>query len=163
MSNRVLERITPSSGASSTDPTIVSGFELARTVHIASAVLPAAGAFTSQAAFAVPAGITEISFWVTYTRGAAGGFANLRVLIGNGTEEGLEIAIDQTIVVVQPIGTQNIYEQQLAGPIPATAAAITFVIAVKVPRGATTIRMIAAEGGVVGAPGTLAIALTGGT
>lgn len=163
MSNRILERSQQSTGSSSTNPSVVRGFELARSVHLASQALPAAGAFTNQAAFTVPAGITEISFWVTYTRGAAGGFPYLQVLIGNGTEEGNDITIDQNIVVAQPLGTQNIYEQQLAGPIPASAAAITYVVAVRVPRGATKIRLIAAEGGVPATPGTIAIALAGGT
>jgi len=163
MSNRIIERLTQTFGSSSSSPAVVRGFELARTVYQPSIALPAAGAFLTPGQFTVPAGITEIAFWVTYTRGAAGGFPYLQVLFGNGTEEGNDISIDQTVVVVQPVGTQNIYDQQLAGPIPASAAAITYVIAVKVPRGATRIRMIAAEGGVPGTPGTIAIALTGGT
>jgi hypothetical protein len=163
VSNRFLERTQQAPGSSSTNPDIVRGFELARSVYLASQALPAAGAFVIPSQFTVPAGITEISFWVTYTRGAVGGFPYLQVLFGNGTEEGNDISIDQTVVVAQPLGTQNIYEQQLAGPIPATGAAITYVIAVKVPRGATTIRMIAAEGGVTATPGTIAVALTGGT
>jgi len=163
MSNRFIERLTTVFGSSSSSPVIQRGFEIARTVHISSSPLPAAGAFTTQSAFTVPAGITEIAFWVTYTRGAVGGFPYLQVLFGNGTEEGHDISLDQIVTVAQPLGTQNVYEQQLAGPIPADGSPITYVIAVHVPRGATTIRMLAAEGGVPGTPGTITIALTGGT
>jgi hypothetical protein len=141
----------------------IGGNEFARTVHLASAALPAAGAFTAQAAFAVSSGVGEIAFWVTYTRGAAGGFPIFHVLFGNGTEEGQDITVDATIVPTAPQGRQQFYMQELAGPIPAGAGAIDYVIPVRIPRGATTVRMLAAEAGVVGTPGTIAIALAGGT
>lgn len=141
----------------------VGGNEFGRAVHLASQTLPGAGAFTAQAAFNVPSGVGEITFWVTYTRGAAGGFANLQILFGNGTEEGNDVVLNTAVTVVQPFGTQQIFEQIIEAPHPAAAGAINFVVATRVPRGATTIRMLAAEAGVVGTPGTIAIALAGGT
>lgn len=141
----------------------VGGNEFGRAVHLASQTLPGAGAFTSQATFSVPSGVGEITFWVTYTIGAAGGFPLFRLLFGNGTEEGNDVVLNTAIAVAQPFGTQQIFEQTIEGPHPSSGAAINFVIATRVPRGATTARIVAAEGGVPATPGTIAIALAGGT
>lgn len=141
----------------------VGGAETARSVHLAAGALPAAGAFTAQAAYAIPSGLGEITAWVTYTRGAAGGFPIFHVMWGNGTETGQDVNIDSAVTVTQPQGRQNVYEQELAGPQPSGAGAITYAVAIRVPRGATAFQMLAAEAGVTGTPGTIAIAIAGGT
>jgi hypothetical protein len=163
VSNRILERAQQQPGSSSTNPEIVRGFEVARTVYAPSTALPAAGAFTNPSAYTIQAGIRYVTFWITYTRGAAGGFALLKVLFSNGTEEGNDIVIDQSVTVAQPFGTQPIYEQVIQAPAPADANPIVFVLPVKVAVGSTNVRLLAAEGGVVGTPGTMAIAVASGT
>lgn len=163
MSNRILERGAQNPGSSSVNPDIVRGFEIPRTVYIASTPLPGGGAFTGDTAFAVPAGIRWITFWVTYTRGAAGGYPIFRIFHGNGVEEGNDIVIEQTAAVVQPIGNQSFYLQELSGPVPATNDPLVYVIPVRVAVGSTFMRLRAAEAGVVGTPGTIAVTYAGGT
>lgn len=142
----------------------IGGIETPRSVQLASAALPAAGAFTNQAAYAIPSGIGEISYWLTYTRGAMGGFAYAVPLWGNGTEEGHEIILDQSsLTTAQPVGNVRVLEQQIECPHPADGNPIVIVLAFRVPRGATTGRLLLAEGGAVGTPGTAALTLAGGT
>jgi len=134
----------------------------ASSVVLTSQALPAAGAFTNQAATVLPRGTKRVAFWVKYTRGAAGGFPDLRVLWTNtlGTE-GHETIVDRTLAltVAQPVASQLIYEEALLGPIPADASPIDYVIRFEVPAGTSAVRMIAAEKGVVATPGTIEIEL----
>ncbi len=143
----------------------VGGTETTRVVHLASQSLPAAGGFTSQAPYDIPSGVSEIGFWVTYREVGSGGYPKFQVLFGNGTEEGQDISIDQSVTPQSfGQGDQQLYLQELLGPPPGQAdSAIIYVITVRVPRGATTVRMRAAEVGNTALPGTIAIALTGGT
>lgn len=135
-------------------------FVTARELTLAQ-VLPAAGAFTSQGFTTLLNGVTGISFWVQYTRGAAGGFPALRIQWTNGTEVARDIVLDQnSLVVVQPTGTSNVYESELLGPAPADGNAITEVYEYSAPAGSTAVRFLAAERGVTLTPGTIAIALT---
>jgi hypothetical protein len=97
---------------------------------------------------------------VTYSYGAPGGYALLQLRWGNGTDEAQSTLIDLDFTPQQPFSLQNTYLQDLEGPIPASSAAITFMIEAVVPGGATTVRLVAAEGGVPGAPGTIGITLT---
>lgn len=129
-----------------------------RSVELASAALPGAGAFTAQAATAIAATTTKISYFVTYTRGAAGGYPQFQMLWGNGTEEGPEMVRDTALIVAQPLGIEQGYQFRMYGPTPSGAGAITYVIAFDVPAGATTAKLLAAELGAVGTPGTIAIA-----
>lgn len=141
-------------------PVYIGASRVARAVHLASATLPAAGAYTNQTAYAIPVGVKSVSFILTYTRGAAGGQAKYRILVGNGTEEGDLSVVDVTLVASQPFASQQMYGQVLLGEIPQSASAVSQELTVNIQGGWTTIRVIGAENGVSGTPGTLAIALT---
>jgi hypothetical protein len=134
-----------------------------RTIHLASAVLPAAGAFTGQTAFDVPEGTKELLLYCTYTRGAAGGFPRFQPMYGNGTEEVQSMVIDSSsfTAAAVPQGRYNVFQEQINGPIPAAGTPILYCLRVCMEGGNTTFRLLAAEAGVVGTPGTLAITLTG--
>lgn len=138
-----------------------SAARIPRVAHLASAALPAAGAFTSQAAYSIPDGVRGVAFYVTYTRGANGGYPKARLMIGNGTEEGPPLLLDGTITSAPPYGQRAGYIDEIKpGPTPADGSAITYVIYWTVTAGETTIRLLLAEAGVTATPGTAAIGLT---
>jgi hypothetical protein len=134
--------------------------EVPRTIHLLTQGLPPSGNFTNQPPYIIPDCIKKICFYVTYSYGAPGGYALLQLRWGNGTDEAQSTLIDLDFTPQQPFSLQNTYLQDLEGPIPASSAAITFMIEAVVPGGATTVRLVAAEGGVPGAPGTIGITLT---
>jgi hypothetical protein len=139
-----------------------SSSAVARTVHLASVALPAAGAFTTQAVYAPVSGLSRyIAFWVTYTRGAVGGFARFKVEWGNGTETATELIIDETLTATAPTARQSGYLYELDGPVPANASALSYLVILENTIGATTVALRSAEAGVTGTPGTIAIATTG--
>ncbi len=144
-------------------------YEFPPKIYLSGALaLPGAGVYTTTAAFLLPVfGVGEVTAWCTYTRGAANGQVALRVLFDDiavgATEEGNDVVLDQTLAVAQPFDNQSFYEQTLYGPIPQDANPITFCLSIKVPRGATRIRILGAEIGVVATPGTLRIVIAGGS
>jgi hypothetical protein len=137
---------------------------VARVVHLASQALPAAGAFTSQAAYTVPEGVTGLTFWITYTRGAIGGQPALKLLQGNGTEEGPNLL---TTGVSTPgnsvLALQATRIRETLGPAPTDGNPLTYCLEVELDPGVTTVRLVAAEHGVTATPGTIAIALAART
>ncbi len=134
-----------------------------RTVQLASQALPAAGAFTSQAFTSLLEGAKEVNYWITYTRGDAGGYPVIDVQWGNDTEESSELFLDESsFSPSQPLGNANVYIGRLLGPAPADANPVSYLLSCIVPYGATKARLRVAEGGVVGTPGTIAVAFTGG-
>lgn len=134
-----------------------------RIIHLASAALPAAGAFTAQTLFDVPPGMTDLTFYVTYTRGAVGGFPAFRLQTGNGIELSRPTLIDgSSLAIVQPDGTVTLAMAELVGPTPSGAGAIDFTLEYCIKQGVTQLRLTAAEAGVEGTPGTMQITLTGG-
>jgi len=142
------------------DPLVSNNFIIPRVVHRASAALPAAGAFDlAQAFFAVPGGTQDLTLYCVYTEGAVGGFPAYRVEVGNGTEQVRQTLIDgSSLVIVQPNATVKLAMSELNGPTGTSSYALEFCL----KRGVTQIRLIAAERGVPGTPGTLLITLTGG-
>lgn len=139
---------------------------IARAAHLASAALPAAGAYTSQAAYAVPDGLRSITFWLSYTRDPAGadtGYPVAKVLWGNGTEEAPELVVDDTIVAqTGDHATFLVWNGIHRFPAPSTDAEVVFQVSVEVPAGATTARLLVAEEGDTTNPGTADVFLTGG-
>lgn len=136
-----------------------------RTIHLASATLASSSAYSSQAAYRLLDGFTRVTFYVTYTRsaGIAACRPKFKILVGNGTDEGQIAAIDPTIDSSSaPLGRQSLYLGEILGPVPSSDAAITFPIQVELRGGETTVRLLAAEHGASGTPGTCAIALTSG-
>lgn len=149
--------------------TVQSAGILARTAHLASNALPAAGAFTDVAnaafyptgRFQIPATLRGMSFWTTYARGGAGGFPRLRLVWGNGTEEAQELLLGTT-APSSPLARQQVFLGELDMPPPAGAASLTYgPITAEVPPGATTVWVQAAEAGATATPGTIAVALSG--
>lgn len=137
--------------------------EMARSVHRASAALPAAGAYTSQAYTTIPAGIVNVAFWISYTRGAAGGYPAFRVQWSDAVDAGARDMIldESSLVVSQPEGTLDTYQETITGPTPQTDDPLVYIYSYSVPPLATGARLIAAEVGVVATPGTLAIGIAG--
>jgi hypothetical protein len=135
-------------------------FEIARVVHVDNQVLPIGGGFTWQGPYQIPARVRTIMFYVSYTRGAAGGFPILRLLWGNGVEETQSTLVDTDFTSSDPFSQQGMFLEDLKGPVPQTNDKVSFSIETSVPGGATTVRLLAAEGGVVGAPGSISITLT---
>lgn len=135
-----------------------------RVTHFASAALPAAGAYTTTTAYTLPDGTKSVTFWNTYTRGAAGGYALHQIQWGNGTDSAAPEGILSTaLAITQPSGQSQLVCGIIEGPHPTGAGALTYPpITVTVPAGATTVRMVSAEAGVTVTPGTLLTAITTG-
>ncbi len=134
--------------------------EVPRSIHLAPQFLPPSGNFTNQAPYKIPDCINHITFYITYTRGAPGGYALLRILWGNGTEENQQTLLDTDITINNANSLQNLFLQDLEGPVPPNDNPVNFMIETRVPGGATTVRVIATEGGVPGGPGFIGITLT---
>jgi hypothetical protein len=132
-----------------------------RVVHLSTRVLPPLGAYTSQQPYNIPCGMRHITFYITYIRGAPSGFAVFRLFWGNGVEETQETLIDASFNLISSAEvSQDMSILDLNGPIPINNNPINFTLEVGVPGGATTVRLIAAEQGVPGVPGTISITLT---
>jgi hypothetical protein len=139
-------------------------YEVSRQVHLTTQVLHGTPVFTNQAKFLIPTRIREVNFYITYTRGAPGGNAVFHLLWGNGTEEIQETVRDLDIVPEDSSRiAQNLFLQDLLGPTPVDDNPISYVLSVTVPGGVTTVRLVAAEGGVPASPGTIGITLTAST
>lgn len=127
--------------------------EIPATMHLLTGTLPSSGAYTDQAPYQIPHCIRKISFYVTYQRGAPGGNASFKIMWGNGIGEYAETIIDY--------GDQSpLSFQTLTGPTPTDDNEIKFVIYMTIPGGCVSARLIAAEAGVPGSPGTCSIILT---
>ncbi len=143
-----------------TPSTNCCGFEISRIVHISPITLPAAGAFTNQTSFGIPTLTRNITFYITYARGFAGGFPTFKLLWGNGTEESQEALVDLEFNLSSPSASQPMYLQQLDGPAPSDNNPISYTLETSIPGGVKTVRLVASEKGVPGTPGTIGITLT---
>lgn len=139
-------------------------FEIPRIVHLPLGQLPAGGAYTTQGQFPIPTGIRHITFYITYTRGAPGGQPVFKLLWGNGTEEIQETTLEHCDSNATTNSTlQALLLQSLEGPVPTDGMPMNFVLYVTVPGGSNRVRLVAAEKGMPGIPGTLGITLTAAT
>jgi hypothetical protein len=130
---------------------------VSRVQHLPTQVLPPGGLFTNQASYSIPNGISKIAFYITYTRAVPGGFCVIRLKWGNGVEE-----TQATVLLTSSTpGDQVMRLSDLMGPIPEDDLPSSFMLETSVPGGASTVRLLAAEGGVIGLPGTASISLTG--
>lgn len=173
MSGGALDRIQPIADVVNPEPipsgtiAIPTGFRIPRTIHRASMMLPAGGAFTSeppesQAFFAIPNGTTGFTFYAVYTRGAAGGRPIFRLEYGNGVEEARSIVIDDASLAIGGAdGEFDFYMSEPRGPGPIDANPITYFFEVTLIGHPTLIRLSAAEFGATGTPGNLLITLDG--
>lgn len=133
-----------------------------RTIHLVEQSLPAGGAFTSQNKFDIPSCISKIAFNIKYRRGSVGGFPILRLFWGDGSSEYQQTLITSNFIEPDSDSSvQDMFLNDLKGPVPENDNPIRFLLELSVPGGQTTVRLLAAEGGVQGAPGTCEIILTG--
>ena len=87
----------------------------------------------------------------------------MRLLWGNGQEESQETLVDSDISISGETSIQSMFLQELDGPTPSNNDPLNFVLETTVPGGARTVRLVAAEKGETGIPGTLIITLTAAT
>lgn len=139
------------------------GARLDRTQHRSETTLPASGNYSSQGAYTIPFGITRITYVVKYIRGGTGGYPRFRPKWGNGTEEADEITLRSAMTVAGHRARQKFYVQELEGPVPPNGSALTYSLPFEVPAGMTECRLLVAEAGNTGSPGTCGIAIVGGT
>lgn len=136
-------------------------FEIPRVVHLVTQNLPAGGAYTNQPSYTIPTQIRKIAFYISYSRGIANGQAIFRLLWGNGVEETQSTLLSTDYSeYTTAISNQDMFLQDLKGPIPTDGNPVKFTIETTVPGGAKTVRLLAAECGMVGAPGIISITLT---
>lgn len=140
-------------------------FTLPRTEHLISQVLPAAGAFTAQAFQELPKGTRELIYWITYTRSPGStGAPIFDAQWSDDVDECSELILDEgSFVAADPLGSANVYVGRILGPIPSDDNPLSYVMSYIVPYGATKFRLRSAEIGDVNNPGTIIVAVTGGT
>ncbi len=133
-----------------------------RTVVLPSQTLPLGEAFTNQAAFVIPSGVRHVAFYVKYAYGVPGGYPIVRLMWGNGTEETQSSIINVTFASFgAKMAANQLRLNDLIGPTPDTSDPVSFLVESTVPGGSSTVRLLIAEGGVPGVPGTAEITLTG--
>lgn len=137
------------------------GVEIPRVIHVPEAPLPPSGNFTGQGQYVIPRGIRRITYYVTYRRAAPGGYAIVRILWGNGVEETQSTVIDTGMsVLTSALSSQDMFLNDLTGPMPPDDNPVSFAVETSVPGGAVTARLLVAERGTPGIPGTISVALT---
>lgn len=136
-----------------------SSFEIPRIVHLPTQVLPASGGYTNQPIYLIPTTVRNIAFYITYTRGAPLGSSTFKLYWGNGVDEVQETIVGSSLV--PPL--TNMALQTLQSPVPIDNNPINFIFYTSIPGGAKTVRLLAAENGQLGNPGTVGITLTAST
>jgi hypothetical protein len=135
-------------------------FEIERVVHLAPQILPIGNIFTNQSQYVIPTGVRTIAFYITYTRGAVGGFTVLRLFWGNGVEEVQSTLIMENVnQITTALVSQDMFVDDFKGPVPTDNNSICFLLETTPPGGSKTVRLRAAEGS-SGTPGSISITLT---
>lgn len=155
-------------GTPSGNKTIVPSFVLGLSTLIASAALPAAGAFASGDA-SLQAGAKRVTTWIRYTRGAAGGYPAIRASSQPPPSAAVPAPFFCRVPILDlssfaaaaPEGMENFYLEELLGPAPADANPVAFELTWVLPANAAIFRLEIAERGVVGTPGTAEVLWTG--
>ncbi len=139
---------------------IVSYAKIAGETVRTSAALPAAGAYDiAGATFRVNVKDRDVaSLWCTYTRGAGGGAAAIKVYgsCDNGTTYALCTVIDPASYTT---GTQLLAAAVFKLPVAAGVPAEEWIVPNIDVSAFTHIQVLSAEYGVTGTPGTLAVLL----
>lgn len=126
-------------------------------------VLPGGGAFVVGNAD-VPRGTKYVTFWVSYTRGAVGGAPVFRASSRpspTATWKRMPLVDCSSFAIAEPNASQNFYQEDLNGPVPDTDAPTTYELTFKVPSNNVGVQLEVAERGVLGAPGTIFVEMTG--
>lgn len=138
-------------------------FELGLQPLLASQALPAAGAFVAGTA-TLALGTKRVTFWVTYDRGAAGGFPVIRISTRATAAQSFHrvLIMDlSSFLATAPEGEINVYLEGLLGPAPATDDPIRYDVTVVLPANASEFQFEIAERGVTATPGTVVVGWTG--
>jgi hypothetical protein len=136
------------------------GSQYDRQSHLASQTLPAAGAYTAQAFQPTPKGTSRVTYWITYQRGAVGGYPVFQHQYTNGTDTAREIVLG-TPTTSNPNTSVPLGLELIDGPIPADGGAISYAITYeRLPAACVGVRLLVAEMGNAANPGTIAITLT---
>jgi len=123
-----------------------------------SAALPAAGAFDDPDWLELPLGARFVLVGINYTGGAAGGSYTLRPQWGFD-ESALgfsSMTSEGSVVAAEPYATRKAYAEQVLGPV-VGAAEHALATDFRVPAGARLFRLLKAEVGAVGTPGTIRV------
>jgi hypothetical protein len=147
---------------------VSSGFVVPLADHITSTVLPGAGSFLGPNVAGSPLNLTpgtkRVTFWITYTRGAAGGYPAFRVFVNNNTTGGATFHIPvldfASFVAAAEEGTTKFYCEELEGPPPPDANPLSYELTYTLPANARHVEIQVAERGVVGSPGTIVVKTT---
>jgi len=133
------------------------------TTHLTSAALPGSGAYTNQSVLNLVTAQTTVTAIVTYTRGTSGGFPRFKPMWTFASTEAQATTLEGTIdnTTSPPLGIQQLDMWAINGPKPADGTSISFTLSFDVQQGATAFRLLAAEAGQTGTPGTCAILLSG--
>lgn len=135
---------------------------LERATHIASGPLPASGAYDTPSYYALSEDVKKVTFWPTYTVGAAGGYAVHQIEWENGTESGApEPVLGSTVTITGNVATQVLYRREFEGPRPSDGNPLAYPpITVTKHARATGVRFRSAEKGVTLTPGTFGCGIT---
>lgn len=147
---------------------VTPNFVLGLSTLIAAAALPGAGAFATGDASVMP-GTKRVTTWITYTRGAAGGYPAIRAWSKPMPSASVPAPGFYRVPILDlasfapaaPEGRENFYLEELLGPIPADGNPINYELTWVLPANAAIFRLQLAERGVVGTPGTVAVLWTG--
>lgn len=126
-------------------------------------VLPLLSAFVAGTG-TVPVGTKRVTFWVTYTRGGAGGYVAIRISTRATSGQSFHrvLIMDlSSFAASAPDGNINVYLEQLLGPAPADGSPIRFDVTVLLPANAGEWQIELAELGAPATPGTISVGWTG--
>lgn len=139
---------------------------LQRQVELPAQILPALGLATAQGYTVLPFGVSEVTYWISYTAVNAAGRPGFVLQCSNGTEEPVQQLIDAASLVsslsaVTGASFQvDIANNVIRGPAPGAAASWGGWLTFKVPVGCKC-RLLALELGDVANPGLAFAAVTG--
>lgn len=125
--------------------------------------LPGAGAFVAGQ-IDVPRGTRYVTFWISYTRGGAGGSPVFRASSrpsGASAWARMPLVDPSSLVTAAPNASQNFYQEDHNGPAPADGNPITYDLTFELPMNTTTVQLEVAELGAVATPGTVLVQTTG--
>ena len=130
-------------------------------VHLASAALPAGGAYSIQSYLSFPAWIRYLAFVVRYTKAGATGQWKAKLMWAwpgfDGAQASESLLDPSMLVVAEPEALQKLYEGTFPGPIYSDAPRHDYTIVVKKPPCASMVRLLLAELAVPATPGVATI------
>lgn len=136
---------------------------IALTALLVSQALPAAGAFVAAVA-SVPRGTKYVTFWISYTRGAAGGAPVFRASSRPSSASAwarMPLVDKTSLTTAAPNASEDFYQEDHDGPAPADGNAVSYDLTFELPSNATAVQLEVAELGAVGTPGTVVVNWTG--